>query len=349
MVLGRTNGIANEGDPGVAADGSEIYPAVSNPIKEAVKKDASIQQASRDFLSYLKTERRRPKSIAKYRGVFELFIVFAESQHAVSVANIDLQLIDRYRSFRHAQLGERSMHNEGVILKTFLGWCAEQRLIVANPLASRRFRRPKYEPRGGPTFEQVNAVLSIADPDLMPIIAVAAFTGCRSGEIQHLISKDVEFRGNWEHYVSRPGAETKSGNTRRVPIHSRLRRILESLPKSNSHWFFTAAPSVQYPEGRHHLNMRDINERFQKLLKALKIPAGKKSGGFTFHSLRSFFKTFCINAGIPREVVDIWQDHVGYRRPTAGDLYYKLSDEDSQMFMKKIPFGDGKPAAYAGN
>ena len=95
--------------------------------------------------------------------------------------------------------------------------------------------------------------------------------------------------------------------------------------------------------------MRDINEQFQELLKQLKIPAGKKNDGFTFHSLRSFFKTFCINAGIPREVVDYWQDHAGDRRPTAGDLYYKLSDEDSQAFMNKVPFGDGKPAANAGN
>ena len=41
-------------------------------------------------------------------------------------------------------------------------------------------------------------------------------------------------------------------------------------------------------------------------------------------------------------MVDKWQDHAGDRRPTAGDLYYKLSDEKSQEFMLKVPFGDGK-------
>jgi integrase len=241
------------------------------------------------------------------------------------------------------------MHNEGVILKTFFEWCAERKLIAVNPLGSRRFRRPRYEPRGGPTLEQVNAVLAITDRELLPIIAVAAFTGRRSGEIQHLVPDDVDLEGNWIQFISRPGLETKTGNSTKVPIHPRLRTILVSLPKAIRQWFFTAAPSVQYPDGGHHLNMRDINERFQKLLKTLKIPAGKKSGGYTFHSLRSFFKTFCINANIPREVVDKWQDHAGDRRPTAGDLYYKLSDERSQHFMKNVPFGDGKPAADAGN
>lgn len=242
------------------------------------------------------------------------------------------------------------MNNDAVNLRTFLGWCAERKMIAANPLRSRKLRRPKSEPRGGPTLDQINSVLAIADPDLMPIIALAAFTGHRSGDVERLIPDDVDFKGNWIHFVSRSGGlETKTGNTTKVPIHPRLRRILESLPKSKRRWFFTAAPSVQYPNGGHHLNMRDINERFQKLLNVLKIPAGKKAGGFTFHSLRSFFKTFCVNANIPREVVDKWQDHAGDRRPTAGDLYYRLSDEKSQEFMKKVPFGDGKPAADAGN
>jgi hypothetical protein len=60
--------------------------------------------------------------------------------------------------------------------------------------------------------------------------------------------------------------------------------------------------------------------------------------GFTLHSLRASFKTIRIHAGIPREVVDQWQNHAG-RRPTASDAYYRLSDEESQRFMLKAPFG----------
>jgi integrase len=291
-----------------------------NPTALAVRKGMPLQQAADDFIAYMKTEVRRRKTIAKYDGVLTKFITFAKSRHVLEIAAVGLLLIDRYRAFRQPQIGERSMHNEGVILKTFLGWCAERRLLAANPLASRRFRRPKYEPRDGPTLAQIGAVLAIAPCDLAPIIAVAAFTGRRSGEIQHLLREDVDMAGNWVHFVSRPGAETKTGNSGKVPIHPRLRAFLEGRPRSNSQWFFTAPPSFQFPAGDHHLNMRDINEQFQALLKKLEIPAGKKHCGFTLHSLRSFFKTFCVNAGIPREVVDKWQDHAGDRRPTAGDL-----------------------------
>lgn len=30
-------------------------------------------------------------------------------------------------------------------------------------------------------------------------------------------------------------------------------------------------------------------------------------------------------------------------------VYYRLSDEDSKASMQKVPFGDGIPAADAGN
>jgi integrase len=73
------------------------------------------------------------------------------------------------------------------------------------------------------------------------------------------------------------------------------------------------------------------------VLTALGVTAGRDIG-FTFHSLRSSFKTICINAGVPREVVDIWQSHAPDR--AASNVYYKLSDGDSQAFMKKVPFGD---------
>jgi integrase len=94
------------------------------------------------------------------------------------------------------------------------------------------------------------------------------------------------------------------------------------------------------------MNTKRLNEDFLTILKEFGIAAGKKDG-FTIHSLRSFFKTFCINAGVPREVVDIWQGHAPDRSASAG--YYKLSDEDSQISMKKVAFATGEPAADTGN
>ena len=89
------------------------------------------------------------------------------------------------------------------------------------------------------------------------------------------------------------------------------------------------------------LNMKKLNEEFQEVLKALGIASGKKKGGFYLHSLRAFFKTFCIDNNVPQKIVDIWQNHSDGQRPTASDQYYRLSDEVSQAKMKTVPFGEG--------
>lgn len=75
------------------------------------------------------------------------------------------------------------------------------------------------------------------------------------------------------------------------------------------------------------------------------MPAGRESG-FTIHSLRHFFKSFCISHGVPREYVDAWQGHASIRSPS--DLYVHTFDAESQRLMKQVPFGTGLPAADAG-
>jgi integrase len=206
-----------------------------------------------------------------------------------------------------------------------------------NPLGNRKFTPPAAKPRGGPTLEQINRILEAASDARRTVIAVASFAGVRIGEVTRLRVEDVDFKGNWLRIESRPGYETKSGDTWKVPLHSRLRTILEQVPHGKSGWFFTAQPSRKYPLGDHHINPKLIGEDFTKVLESLEISAGRKNG-FTFHSLRSSFKIICIHAGVPREVVDVWQNHAPDR--AASHVYYKLSDEESQRFMRIVPFGN---------
>lgn len=130
-----------------------------------------------------------------------------------------LGLVDKYRAFRRPGLSIKSMHNEAVMLKSLLKWAKQRRYIRENPLAEAKFERPKLEPRGGPTQAQVEKALKKAREPRRAQYAVLAFTGMRSGELQRLRIEDIDLRGNWIHIVSREGAETKTGYSRKVPIH----------------------------------------------------------------------------------------------------------------------------------
>jgi integrase len=92
---------------------------------------------------------------------------------------------------------------------------------------------------------------------------VLAFTGMRAGECQHLLPEDVDLDGGWIHIISREGAETKTRESRKVPLHARLTAILRQLPKSRGLWYFTAQPSRNFPVGDHHLGVKHLTRIFK--------------------------------------------------------------------------------------
>jgi integrase len=297
------------------------------------------------YLEHVKTENRRPKTVTKYKGFFEVFREFAEENHVFRLSQVTMALVDKYRAFRKPALSKKSMHNEAVMLKSLLKWAKQRKYIKENPLAEMKLERPKLEPRGGPTQAEVERILKTTFEPRHTQYATLAFTGMRSGELQRLRVEDIDLKGNWIHIVSREGAETKTGYSRKVPIHAKLKPLLEKLPKTGP-WLFTAPPSRKYPQGGHCISTKHLNEDFQKLLTITGVAAGRKTGGFSIHSLRNSFETICVNAAIPQRVVDTW---LGHRTDKSmASVYYKLSDEDSQKFMLKVPLGTGAPTADVG-
>src|SRR5690606_9558575 len=166
--------------------------------------------------------------------------------------------------------------------------------------------------------------------------AALAFTGMRRSNCRHLRVEDVDLNGGWIYVRSREGAETKRGTEWKTPIHPRLAAILHSLPMPQEGYVFTSPPSRKHPLGGRWIDARRLNDEFVETLKKLELPAGR-GDGFTLHSLRHFFKSFCISNGVPREYVDAWQGHMGIR--SAADLYAHTLDSKSLYWMSRVRFG----------
>ncbi len=226
---------------------------------------------------------------------------------------MDLSLIDAYQEYRSRQkvrgekIGPTQKYHDISLLKRFLLWCADRKMTLDNPLANQKFSKPTPKRRGSsPTMEQVNTILPALPPRIHAPVAVLAFGGMRSANCRQLLIEDVDLDEGWIHVRSREGAESKVGNEWKVPIHPRLADVLRAAPWPKSGYLFTAPPSRKYPKGGHWISTKHLNEDFVKVLKKLAIPSGRKTG-FTIHSLRRFFKSFCISHGVPREYVDAWQ------------------------------------------
>jgi integrase len=312
------------------------------PIREAIEK----------YLSYLEIEGKAASTIKRYRGELHGFRDFQEEHHAGLLTKITPALFDEFRALRKKgtttkkPIEASTLNHEGVVIKQFLKWCRSRKFVMQHPLEDYDLEKPKREPKAGPSLDQVNQILAACKEPQGTVLTQLAFTGCRSGSAQQCRPEDLDLAGNWLHIRSRPGARTKSGRSYKVPIHPRLRPCLERLPNRARPWLYTEPPSREFPNGDHRINTKRLNEYFLKVAGDLGMPVGRKSG-FTVHSLRHFFETFCVNSGIPQRVVDAWLDHRSDR--SMASVYYKLSDEDSQSFMKKVPFWTGLPAAEAGD
>jgi len=300
----------------------------------------SAKLAVQQFLSFLGLEKRAPKTLVKYTGVLNRWCDHLDSVGVRYIHQIQPTHFDQYRLKRSQKTkSAKTIYNESVIIKGLLRWAKRRKLIRENALADIPLQKPRHIPKAGPSLTQVNAILANASGPDRPIFAMAAFTGARISDIRTRYLEDLDFAGNWVHFVSRPGAQTKGCHDRKVPLHARLREILQDLSKRKRQWLFTAAPSRKYPEGNHHISDKRLNARLKRVINSLGWKAGRDDG-FTMHSLRRFFETHTVNAGIPQRVVDTWMGHHSDKSMAA--IYYRLLDGDSQHFMAKVPFREEK-------
>ena len=306
---------------------------------------ATLATALGDYLRYLETEGRARKTIVRYRGELMTFCEYCRSQRVLRLAQITPTLYDRFRAERRQDHCLRTMYHEGMVAKQFLKWCVSRHLIAKNPLQDYKLQEPPLTRKAAPTLAELQRILAASTPRQRLMLAVLAATGMRSGELQRLRREDVDLEGNWIHIVSREGAETKTRQSRQVPLHPALKLLLRDRPAVPGPWFFAAEPSAKYPAGGHWISGKRLNETFTATVGRVGLRAGRDGNGYTIHSLRRFFQTFCVHAGIPQRVIDTWLGHVSDH--SMGAVYYCLSDIDSQTFMFKVPFGDGALAADA--
>ena len=157
----------------------------------------------------------------------------------------------------------------------------------------------------------------------------------RIGEVVALRLQDVDLNEGIIHIRRCSDWDPKTeGSERDVPIHARLLAFLKTKPKGKGGWFFNAPASRLFPEGDHSLNPRDINAQFQALAKTRGFAVGRDDHGLTLHALHRFFNSFCLDAGVPKPMVDAW---MGHQDQSDMDAFY-YNSQKSKEWMARVPF-----------
>lgn len=298
-------------------------------------RSATLADGVRLYLEYVDLQGRAKATKRKYSAILQRFCSLAEEFGVARLDQFTPSHFDRYLRHRSQTVDVETLHDDAVLIKQLFKWAKSRQLVAANPIDDYKLEEPRPKPKTAPDRQQIAMVLANSKGQLHSILKVLACSGMRIGELKHLRPEHVDLDRGWISIVSTSEHPTKTGLEWKVPIHPAIRSILSDLVSNGRPYVFTAEASDQYPAGNHQVTEKKINERFKRLLKRLGLPAGR-NGGFVVHSLRSSFKTICINDGVPERMVDRWQGHRG--ADTMARIYYRPTDEDQQQKMRQVRF-----------
>lgn len=293
-------------------------------------KAVPINEVIAAYTRHLETERRKPKTLVKYRGIFARLSQIADENHVQSVEQITVTFMDKYRHARvQAGVAAKTVYNETVVVRQVVNFARSRGMLSGDPLNGLKISEPKPTPQPCFTREEVELVLESSQEPQRSIYTVLADTGARIGEIKWLTWEDVDFKRNVLHIRPKDDWSPKTGDQRAIPMTDRVRKLLKERRRDHR-WVFTAAPSKKYPNGDHQISERRLLRSLKRLLKRLKIEGH-------LHTFRHAFISHALSTGVPEAVV---RSIVGHVDAGIIRLYTHIADQRMQEAVRNL---DGAP------
>jgi len=172
-----------------------------------------------------------------------------------------------------------------------------------------------------------------------------AYTGLRFGELRDLRWAVVLLdKGLHGYIVVRRGGSgntTKNKRIRQIPIHPRLRTIIDGLPRDHD-LVLTTRPTRQYPDGGRPLRERNAIEALKRHCKRCEFENARQ---YKLHSLRHTFASMCVRNNVSYKYALEW---MGHRSSEILDMYYSMFDDTADAAMGTIDYpgnDEDRPAA----
>ncbi len=226
----------------------------------------SFEAVSKRFLKHQQA-RLTPRSYTRESGIMEAHLKpFFGVGKVADIRRVDVQ---KYITHRSGDVSAASVVKELNVLKHLLGLAVEWELIPTNPAHG---VKPPRVPAGWVRYLQpteLRSVLEACPEWLRPIVAVAAATGMRRGEILGLRWMDVDTEGK---RIMLP--QTKNGDGRIVYLNTlaieALSAVLPPKNEKSTDCIFSADP----------VNPENVSVAFLRACRLVNI------SDFRFHDLR---------------------------------------------------------------
>ena len=266
----------------------------------------SIEEAIQLYLDQLKVNGRAKKTIGKYQLIMDRVAVQAVAQRCTKLNQINLLFVDRYKVSRSKDKkppGEQTMHDEVMIIRTWINFCLKRKLIDHDPLEGLSNPEPVARVQPCWTWEEVNRILDACPAEIKAELTFLAHSGARFGEMAWLTWPDLDFKKEIIHIRPKPGWRPKSGDRRVITMSHPLKDVLESKAKI-SDWVMTMPVTQQQQVVGKQWTEKRLLERLKKVLKKLGLPGH-------LHTFRHAFISHALSSPVASETtVRSWVGHV---------------------------------------
>ena len=226
------------------------------------------------------------------------------------VHEIGLEDVIGYRAQRTKSVSDATANREIACLKTLFKLAEKYGRVDKSPICGLKPVREKGREKFL-SFRQALAVIENSDADVRPAITLLLLTGMREGEALALEWKDVDF-DKAKIFLG----DTKSGDSRTVPMSDELFECLGALPRNGSQVF-------------------PIHKT--KLITGFKRAAAASGlEGYRVHDLRHTAPSLMVELGVDLVTV---KKILGHKRIETTMKYVHTTDELSHKAVNKLAWG----------
>ncbi len=292
----------------------------------------TIPELADGYYEHCQRRGRAKKTLVKYKGQLERFKNWCDSENIRRARTFSPDDLFAYRTYLAEQCGlsAKSIYTETIVIKQLFKWATKNGYLSRNLVEPVSFPKVKSPKQPCFTIEQVELLISNADPWAVPIFAALAFTGMRIGELQQLRWEDVDLEHSVIH-VNRGGSDgrPKDKEDRFIPVHAKkLRPMLQSLPRQSELVFLMPKGTKVCPK------------KLLRYLKNLCEQCGLANPNqYKLHTFRHFFASYCAQQSLSYKYVLEW---MGHSSSDVLDMYFTMNDRQAQAAMNSLSFHSDK-------
>ncbi|MBV6421188.1 MAG: Tyrosine recombinase XerC [Ignavibacteriaceae bacterium] len=263
-----------------------------------------------EYINYLSHSKSKAYIERSIKPSFKFLIEFTGD---ILLADLTVRLLDNFINSRF-KISQSSASLYYRTIKAALTKAVTWDYLTTNPL--KQIKAPKVT-KSIPVFiseaELIEIILHTSSPLMKNIFTFAFYTGMRLGEILNMQWDWIDKNQNLIIIKNSDGFTTKSKKERIIPIHQKVKKILDQQSINNVSNYVFMNGSVNT------LNAEYVSKQFKKALRSAKL-----NDDIHFHSLRHSFASNLVQRGVNLYVV---KELLGHEDIKTTQVYSHLTQK----------------------